>query len=75
MGSDRSVVERTQRLNDEFMRVKAFNYSPYFTVGDLRGAIVFYVYAFVFALLGKFKLGRYLLLKVRETIFSERIQF
>ncbi len=70
MGSDRSVVERTQRLNDEFMRVKAFNYSPYFTVGDLKGAIVFYVYAFVFALLGKFKLGRYLLLKVRETIFT-----
>lgn len=63
LGSDKSVVERTQLLNQNYYNVKPFYFSPYMTVHGIYNILLIYLYGLVFTLLGKSKLGRYLLLK------------
>jgi len=69
IGSDRSVVLRTQMYNFQFKNEKALQMQAYMKVGSLLYGIVTLFMGAIFMMMTKFVMGRYLLEKFPE-IFS-----
>lgn len=63
MGSDKSVVQRTQYFNVEYLNQKSVQYLPYFTINSFRSTLLMILFGLNFALLASTKFGRRLLLK------------
>lgn len=61
MGSDRSVVMRTQRYLYETEQKRPVHMRPYFTTGSFQAAMVIILVGIVFGTLARFKWGRTLL--------------
>jgi len=63
MGSDKSVVQRTQYFNYEFLDQRSIQYMPYFTIESFTSVMLMIVFGINFGIMANFKFGRYLLLK------------
>eukprot|EP01027_Heterolobosea_sp_BB2_P007379 GEZU01010988.1.p1 GENE.GEZU01010988.1~~GEZU01010988.1.p1 ORF type:complete len:455 (-),score=131.82 GEZU01010988.1:745-2082(-) len=63
MGSDASVVRRTQRTNYEWKHMAPFQYAAYATISSIWYVIIMVVFGAIFSTLAQFKLGRQILLK------------
>lgn len=63
MGSDKSVVYRTQRYNYEVKKQRPVQYSPYMCLKGISDVIGMMIFGLVFAVLCKFSFGRSLLIK------------
>lgn len=72
MGSDKSVVQRTQYFLWEQKNERAIHYLPYFTIQRIFHVFMIIVWAIWFAFLANFKFGRSLLLKVMFVIIIHR---
>ena len=64
LGSDASVVRRTQRYNVEELEKKPIQYGAYMTMSSLFSVIVLMFFGSIFVLLARFRCGRSLLEKV-----------
>ena len=65
MGSDKSVVQRTQYFNlEKHIGKKTVQYAPYFTISSFCSAMMMIAFGLNFALMASTRCGRYLLLKV-----------
>jgi hypothetical protein len=64
MGSDKSVVQRTQYFNNDVLHKKTVQYSPYFTIERFSSTLLMILFGLNFALMARTRFGRYLLLKV-----------
>lgn len=63
MGSDKSVVQRTQYYNSETLEKRTIQYMPYFTIEKFSNVMKMLVYGLNFGIMANFRFGRYLLLK------------
>ncbi|CAF0812957.1 unnamed protein product [Brachionus calyciflorus] len=63
MGSDKSVVQRTQYFSFNILNRRSIQYSPYFTIGSLFYTSVMIIWGLSFSFLANNKFGRSLLLK------------
>lgn len=67
MGSDKSVVQRTQRYNYENKKQRPIQFVPYAAQsGGILGVVGMMMFGIVFAVLSKFSFGRNLLIKYPE---------
>ena len=69
MGSDASVVRRTQRHNVESRDKKALQYGAYMAMPSLVSIMLLFFFGFFFVLLCQFKKGRQLLESVSVFFF------
>lgn len=63
MGSDKSVVQRTQYYNYEKLNQRPIQYMPYFTIQSFFYVLMMIVFGLNFSIMANYKFGRYLLLK------------
>lgn len=63
IGSDKSVVQRTNYLNLELLDKRPIQYQPYFTIPSLYYTLLVVLFGGVFMFLSKYNFGRKLLLK------------
>ena len=64
MGSDPSVVRRTQRYRHEELKKPPLQYGAYFTLPSFINVALLMFFGFIFILLASFESGRKLLEKV-----------
>jgi hypothetical protein len=64
IGSDKSVVQRTQYLGYEFMNQRPVQFMPYLTVKTMTGAVKMVAFGSIFTNLSSTQHGREMLLKV-----------
>ncbi|XP_063429910.1 saccharopine dehydrogenase-like oxidoreductase isoform X2 [Mytilus trossulus] len=66
MGSDKSVVNRTQRYNYEHNKQRPIQFDPYIACSGILQLIGMMVFGIIFAVLSKFSFGQSLLIKYPE---------
>ena len=71
MGSDPSVVRRTQRYRHEELKKPPLQYGAYFTLPSFINVALLMFFGFIFILLASFESGRKLLEKVNIWILNE----
>ncbi|CAG2235608.1 Saccharopine dehydrogenase-like oxidoreductase [Mytilus edulis] len=64
MGSDKSVVNRTQRYNYEHNKQRPIQFDPYIACSGILQLIGMMVFGIIFAVLSKFSFGQSLLIKL-----------
>jgi hypothetical protein len=69
VGSDKSVVQRSQYLIYELMDQRPVQFMPYLTVRTLTGAVNIVVFGSIFTKLSNTQRGREMLLKVDKLCF------
>lgn len=68
LGSDKSVVQRSQRFLYEHDKKRPAQVACYMAVKSLLAVLVMGIFGLIFGVLTKFKFGRYLLLTVSKLI-------
>lgn len=63
MGSDKSVVQRTQYFNYETLNMRTIQYMPYFTIQSYWSVLKMILFGINFGVMANYRFGRYLLLK------------
>lgn len=65
MGSDKSVVQRTQYFMFKYRNDRPVQYEPYYTIESLASVFKVIIWAISFSFLSNSKFGRRLLQKVK----------
>lgn len=75
LGSDKSIIRRSQRLFYEENKKRPVQIETYMTVPNIIHLIGFIIFGSIFGILARFSFGRALLLKVIFLVFYFTVSF